>query len=41
MYLFGIFQNPLNFFLWQDARGCKIEHECAEAYGIQIIEEED
>ena len=24
---------------WQDARGCKIEHECAEAYGIQIIEE--
>lgn len=26
---------------WQDARGCKIEHECAEAYGIQIIEEEE
>ncbi len=22
---------------WQDARGCKIEHECAEAYGIPII----
>lgn len=22
---------------WQDARGCKIEHECAEAYGIKII----
>ena len=26
---------------WWNARGCKIEHECAEAYGIQIIEEED
>ena len=26
---------------WQDTRGCKIEHECAEAYGIQIIEEEE
>ena len=26
---------------WQDARGCKIEHECAEAYGVQIIEEEE
>ena len=26
---------------WKDARGCKIEHECAEAYGIQIIEEEE
>lgn len=26
---------------WQNARGCKIEHECAESYGIQIIEEED
>lgn len=26
---------------WWNARGCKIEHDCAEAYGIQIIEEED
>lgn len=26
---------------WWNARGCKIEHECAEAYGVQIIEEED
>lgn len=26
---------------WRNARGCKIEHECAESYGIQIIEEED
>lgn len=26
---------------WQNARGCKIEHECAEAYGIKIIEEEE
>ena len=26
---------------WQDARGCKLEHECAEAYGIKIVEEED
>ena len=26
---------------WQDARGCKIERECAEAYGVQIIEEEE
>lgn len=24
---------------WKDARGCKIEHACAEAYGIIIIEE--
>ena len=24
---------------WEDARGCKIEHECAIAYGIPTIEE--
>lgn len=24
---------------WQDARGCKIEHECAAAYGIPHIAE--
>lgn len=23
---------------WQDARGCKIEHECAVEYGIDRIE---
>lgn len=23
---------------WEEARGCKIEHECAEAYGISIID---
>lgn len=23
---------------WEDARGCKIEHDCAEAYGIPILE---
>ena len=28
-------------FISQTMRGCKIEHECAEAYGIKIIEEED
>lgn len=22
---------------WEEARGCKIEHDCAEAYGIPII----
>ncbi len=22
---------------WQDYRGCRIEHECAEEYGIKII----
>lgn len=22
---------------WQDARGCKIEHECATQYGIRAI----
>ena len=22
---------------WQDARGCKIEHECAVEYGIYVI----
>lgn len=22
---------------WQDARGCKIEHECAAQYGIRAI----
>ena len=26
---------------WQNARGCKLEHECAETYGIKIVEEED
>lgn len=24
---------------WQDARGCVIEHECAEKYGLDIYEE--
>lgn len=24
---------------WHKARGCKIERECASAYGIQIIDE--
>lgn len=23
---------------WENARGCKIEHECAKQYGIAIIE---
>lgn len=23
---------------WKEARGCKIEHECAEAYRISIID---
>ena len=23
---------------WNDARGCRIEHECAKEYGIEIIE---
>lgn len=23
---------------WQEARGCKIEHACADAYGIRHIE---
>ena len=23
---------------WEQARGCKIEHECAKEYGIKIIE---
>ena len=23
---------------WQEARGCKIEHECAVKYGIDVIE---
>ena len=22
---------------WKDARGCRIEHACAEAYGIDIL----
>lgn len=22
---------------WEDARGCRIEHECAKAYGIDCI----
>lgn len=25
---------------WENARGCKIEHTAAEAYGVTIIEEE-
>lgn len=24
---------------WESARGCKIEHECAVAYGLDIIED--
>ena len=24
---------------WSEARGCRIEHECARSYGITIIEE--
>lgn len=24
---------------WEEARGCRIEHECAKEYGIQIMEE--
>lgn len=24
---------------WNEARGCKIEHECALQYGIEIIED--
>lgn len=24
---------------WEDARGCKIENQCANAYGIRTIEE--
>lgn len=23
---------------WRDARGCKIEYECAKAYGIETVE---
>lgn len=22
---------------WHDARGCRIEHECAKAYGVPIV----
>lgn len=25
---------------WEDARGCRIEHEAAKAYGLEIIYEE-
>lgn len=25
---------------WEQARGCRIEHDAAEAYGLTIIEEE-
>ena len=25
---------------WENARGCKIEHDCAVAYGLHIIYEE-
>lgn len=24
---------------WNEARGCKIEHECAVQYGLKVIEE--
>lgn len=24
---------------WENARGCKIEHDCAVAYGVEVIEE--
>lgn len=26
---------------WENARGCQIEHEVAEKYGLEIIEEKD
>ena len=26
---------------WEKARGCRIEHEIAKAYGVEIIYEED
>ena len=26
---------------WENARGCKIEHDAAKAYGLDIIYEED
>ena len=26
---------------WEKARGCRIEHEAAKAYGLEIIYEED
>lgn len=26
---------------WQNARGCRIEHEVAKAYGLEIIYEEE
>jgi hypothetical protein len=26
---------------WETARGCRIEHDVAKAYGIEIIHEED
>lgn len=26
---------------WENARGCRIEHEAAKAYGVQIIYEDD
>ena len=26
---------------WENARGCKLEHAVAEAYGLTIIYEED
>lgn len=26
---------------WENARGCRIEHEAAEAYGLDIIYEEE
>lgn len=25
---------------WEDARGCKIEHECAVQYGIELVIED-
>lgn len=26
---------------WQDSRGCRIEHECCEKYGIKALERKD
>lgn len=26
---------------WKEARGCKIEHECAKAYGVPIVYEKE
>ena len=33
-------QNTIPDGYWEDARGCKIEHDAAKAYGLEVLYED-